>query len=150
MECKQKRHVSLPDQSFSESSSAFSIPLPLQQCGYHWWWNPREQQNHNTEESCNSKSLHGGELVTDHEQQIHSTASGMKNNYIFYVWAFVFCFVIFLVNSYWSIVALQGCIHFCCTEKWIWYTDTYIFSFLDYFPVYVITEYCIEFPKAIR
>ena len=49
-------------------------------------------------------------------------------------------------NFYWSLVDLQCCISFRCTAKWISYTYTYIHSFLDSFPIQVITEYWEEFP----
>ena len=35
----------------------------------------------------------------------------------------------------WHIVALQYCVSFCSTAKWISYTCTYTHSFLDYFPI---------------
>ena len=37
-----------------------------------------------------------------------------------------------LFHFYWSIVALQCCFSFYCTEKWISYTYTYIPSFFGY------------------
>ena len=45
-----------------------------------------------------------------------------------------------------SIVDLQCCVNFRCTEKWISYTDTHIHSFLDSFPIQAIAEYWVEFP----
>ena len=47
---------------------------------------------------------------------------------------------------YWSIVNLRCCVIFRCTTKWISCIHIYIHSFLDSFPVYVITEYWVEFP----
>ena len=54
---------------------------------------------------------------------------------------------IFLINFYWSIVALQCCVSFYRTAKWISYTYTYIPSFWDFLPIYVTTEHWVEFPE---
>ena len=51
---------------------------------------------------------------------------------------------IFFLN--WSTVALQGCVNFCCTAKWISHMCTYIPSSLDFLPIYVSKEHYVEFP----
>ena len=43
-------------------------------------------------------------------------------------------------------IDLQCCVSFRCTAKWFSYTYTHIHSFSDSFPVWVITEYWVEFP----
>ena len=42
------------------------------------------------------------------------------------------------VCFYWSIIALQRCISFCCTMKWISYMYTYVPSFLDLHATYLL------------
>jgi len=37
-------------------------------------------------------------------------------------------------------------VNFRCTAKWFSYADTYIQSSPDPFPIYIITEYWVEFP----
>ena len=43
-------------------------------------------------------------------------------------------------KMYWSIVALQRCVSFCYTAKWIGFTYTYSPPFLDFLPILVPTE----------
>ena len=48
----------------------------------------------------------------------------------------------FYYYFYWSIVDLQGCVNFCCTEKWF----RYIYSFSYSFPLWFITGHWIQLP----
>ena len=55
-------------------------------------------------------------------------------------------FLCFFFNFYWSVVGLQCFVSFQCTPKWISYIYTNTHSFLDSFPVSVITECWVPFP----
>ena len=54
--------------------------------------------------------------------------------------------IFFKVNFYWSVVALQCGVSFCCAAKWISHADTYICSILDFLPIQVAVEHWVEFP----
>ena len=66
-------------------------------------------------------------------------------------WLIPTLFVLFFSDLnfffYWSIVALQCHVSFCCIAKWISYMYTYIPSFLDFLPIQVTTEHWVEYPE---
>ena len=79
---------------------------------------------------------------SDQDGWFFSFSSGWRITIVF----FLSSKYVFLNHFYQSIVNLQCCISFMCTAKWISCTYTYIHSFLDSFPITVITEYWVELP----
>ena len=52
------------------------------------------------------------------------------------IYTYVFFYEFFKINFYWSIFALQCCVSFYYTAKWVSYTYTFISSFLDFLPIF--------------
>ena len=94
-------------------------------------------------------------LSSSFQWQIDSTNLGFLEHWGKYHWgvsAKLFCspywniflgasaillcpFIYFNLYFNWSVIALQCCVSFHCTAKWISYTYTYIPSFLDFLPI---------------
>ena len=92
-------------------------------------------------------------LTTNHEQWQFTSADleqwssqFLRLQLCIPVSGYFLIYVFFKINFYWCIVALQCCVSFWCTAKWISYTYMYMHYFLDFLPTYVTTEHWVEFP----
>lgn len=74
--------MSSPDQSFSESSSVFSVLVSFSHMNIIDYKALEKSRTTKMEESCKPESLHGGKLLTDHKRQLHNIVSLVKNKYI--------------------------------------------------------------------
>ena len=78
------------------------------------------------------------------------TGKWILNNWTTREVPIVFCFTLLKKFFYWSLVDWQCYAYFRGIAKWISYMYTYIHSFSDSFPLYVMLEHWVEFPVLLR
>ena len=78
------------------------------------------------------------------------TGKWILNNWTTREVPIVFCFTLLKIFFYWSLFDWQCYAYFRGIAKWISYMYTYIHSFSDSFPLYVMLEHWVEFPVLLR